>query len=87
MAEAQMLPWDGQLPLAHLLHLQLHRSMNAKLVQSELYVNVSISRENVLYVIFVFLCPTSNKPSVLRLNYSDTNPTKLSCLICYIAVL
>ena len=48
MAEAQMLPWDGQLPLAQLLHLQLQCSMNAKLVQSELYVNVSMLRENVL---------------------------------------
>ena len=52
-----MLPWDGQLPLAHLLHLQRHRSMNAKLVQSELYVNVSMSRENVLYLYFYVPSP------------------------------
>ena len=41
MVEAQMLPWDGQVPLAHLLHLQLRCSMNANVVRSELYVNAA----------------------------------------------
>jgi ferritin len=53
MAEAQMLPWDGQLPLAHLLHLQLHRSMNAKLLQSELYVNVSMYVEGECFLGYI----------------------------------